>query len=84
MRVRSLAYGGRGTATSPSRKVTLLARATTLDPIVISFSQTVASVEPGTDFGSTSPRMKVARRELLRTMTQMLSATGALTSSIGP
>src|SRR6516225_1433234 len=51
----------RGTVPSASWKVRYLAWATTLAPILISFSRSVVSVQPLIGLGSTSCRRKLAR-----------------------
>src|SRR5262249_51232312 len=61
IRSRIWANNCRGTATSASWKVTYLAWATTLAPILISFSRSVVSVQPWIGLGSTSWRRKLAR-----------------------
>src|SRR5262249_49059979 len=50
-----------GTATSANWKVRYLAWATTLAPILISFSRSVVSIQPWIGLGSTSCRRKLAR-----------------------
>ena len=61
IRSRIAANSWRGTATSANWKMMYLACATTLAPILTSFSRSVVSVQPWIGFGSTSCRRKLAR-----------------------